>query len=198
VSDILLWVDVETTGFVPECDRLLEVAMQPTTFDATFAEIGRPFHVVIHPGRDLKVADVSPEVLAMHSANGLWKDVRGANALSPHSFRDLRDRFLHDWRIYGHDVYLAGRSVHFDRAWLRKFVPDEMWMQLSPSHRHFDLTAIKAFLTLTGHEFGVPEETHRALQDVRDDIALARKLAEPSRGAGPTRVCSRRSPAAHD
>jgi oligoribonuclease (3'-5' exoribonuclease) len=82
------------------------------------------------------------------------------------------------WELWnGPDVYLAGRSVHFDRAWAETHFPTA-FQYVRLSHRHFDMTAIKAFVALADFAFGVPEDAHRALADVQADIALARQLVE--------------------
>lgn len=179
MTEALLWVDVETTGLVPGEHRLLEVAMQATTFDRDFAEIGDPFHVVVYHGSDLRLQDVNPDVLRMHSENGLWRESRGGHQFDQAFFRLTGQvnhwQALSEWKI--DTFYLAGRSVHFDRKWLEESVPREIWEQIPLSHRHFDLTAIKAWMDINGHSYGVPEETHRALRDVQDDIQLARSLA---------------------
>lgn len=180
MSEALLWVDVETTGLCPGEHRLLEVAMQPTTFDSDFTEIGDPFHVIVYHGRDLRLQDVSPDVLRMHSENGLWRESRGGQQLDQAFLRLMGQvnqwRARSDWEI--DTFYLAGRSVHFDRKWLEAYVPDDVWVRVPLSHRHFDLTTIKAWMNITGLPFDVPEETHRALRDVLDDIELARSLAK--------------------
>jgi len=181
VSEILLWVDVETSGVKPG-SVLLEVAAQPTTFDAEFREIGKPFQAAIFYG-DLRVAEVDPYVLAMHARNGLWEDARDPAK----TMLSAADRFagaVSTWQAHpdwyaGASVSLAGRSVHFDRDWLKRFALEETLEALNLSHRLFDLTPVKAFLTLSGVEFSVEEtEEHRALGDVLADIKLARRLSE--------------------
>jgi oligoribonuclease len=70
---------------------------------------------------------------------------------------------------------LAGASVHFDRAFIKKY----MWrLDRELSHRHFDVSTLRHFFT----EMGFPhlgertvESKHRAADDIDDSYKLARK-----------------------
>lgn len=177
IGEALLWLDVETTGLDPERDQLLEVAARATHLDPELTTIGEAFQVTF---KTLVVEGVAEEVLAMHRESGLWEAVKWSQL----DLREGKRRFnaaLKGWGLLdGATVYLAGRSVHFDRAWLPRL--NSYWTsQLKLSHRHFDLTSIKAFATIAGIEFSVPEDAHRALADIDADIALARELIQAVR-----------------
>lgn len=174
-GEYLLWIDVETTGIDPLVCDLLEVAFALTEFDDELSLVDEPRSWVIRHRSDLTVEEVAPAVLAMHSANGLWEESRQA----ADEFRVWgRVSSWIAWLRLHPDAKLhpAGRSVHFDCEWLRAKMPPDILQRFQLSHRHFDLTSIKMIETLRGHTFDAPEETHRALDDVLADIALAREL----------------------
>lgn len=171
--EYLVWVDVETTG-LKTTDRLLEIAAIVTSMDARFTEWGEPFQRVIALG-DIKVQDVDPFVLEMHAKNGLWEAAKNSRLT-----RDAALRELYKWfaklteqdELNGGTFYWAGRSLHFDLRWVTESGLDGVQ---NFSHRRYDLTSIKAFLSVAGIEVAVPEENHRALDDVRGDIVVARQ-----------------------
>lgn len=181
-AEALLWLDVETTGLSHEEDDLLEVAAVATLFDAELTELGAFHSVVAMPM--VSITAIHPDVLEMHAKNGLWRDCAKGQPLT--NVSNMFGDFLRRWELlYGPTVYLAGRSVHFDRAWLPVLgaaADRSRWIDhLALSHRHFDLTAIKAFAGLAGITVDAPEDAHRALADVEADIALARRLIRITR-----------------
>lgn len=175
-GDVLLWLDVETTGLDPATDHLLEIAIQPTALDRDLTPLEDPFVRVLGIPPSLRLRDVDPAVLEMHSQNGLWRDCR-QSALTPEGLARHIAAIATRWNLgtYG-TVALAGRSVHFDRAWLSSILSEHELAALHLSHRHFDLTSIKTFATVAGVEFKVSEDAHRADLDVQEDIRLARRL----------------------
>ena len=149
ISEILLWVDVETTGIdLTPTNRLLEIAMVPTSLDSKFIELEEPFSEVIYHGKNITLSNVSPYVLSMHAKNGLWEASRSAN--EPSIVYMHLEQIIDEWGLEDKTVYLAGRSVHFDRGWLEYSLPPHVCKALNLSHRHFDLSSIKTFAGVTG------------------------------------------------
>lgn len=175
-NDVLIWLDVETTGFDPEGDHLLEIAAVATGMDSNLTAFGEAFSMRIHPPAELRMLSVSIDVLEMHATSGLWRDVRDSAYTEEHAWRAFMSWAARLSLGSAETRSLAGRSVHFDRAWLEASMPASDLKILRLSHRHFDLTAIKAFAAITGMRMDVPEDAHRALDDVWADIALARML----------------------
>lgn len=175
-DELLLWLDVETTGLDPDQDCLLEVAAICTTFDPSFEPVGAEFHVVIKTPQ-LYVGQIDPKVLEMHVKNGLWEECSDSGLTEREAGEALR-RWVINTVPFQTKVWAAGRSVHFDLAWVELHLP-VAWQTLEDRlhHRRFDLTPIKAYATMCDIGFGdVSDDAHRALTDVRADIELARRL----------------------
>ena len=71
--DMLLWMDVETTGLDPDHDRILEVELRCTVMRGVRCVGG--FHRVIGlKGRKASITDGNLKAWRMHCANGLLED----------------------------------------------------------------------------------------------------------------------------
>lgn len=71
--DMLLWMDVETTGLDPDHDRILEVEMRCTDMRGVRC-VGGFRRVVGLKGRKASVTDGNLKAWRMHCANGLLED----------------------------------------------------------------------------------------------------------------------------
>ncbi len=71
--DMLLWMDVETTGLDPDHDRILEVEMRCTDMKGVLCVGG--FHRMIGLAeRNVSITDENFKAWRMHCANGLLED----------------------------------------------------------------------------------------------------------------------------
>lgn len=75
--DMLLWVDVETTGLDPDHDRILEVEMRCTDMRGVRC-VGCFRRVIGLKGRKASVTDGNIKAWRMHCANGLLEDALDA------------------------------------------------------------------------------------------------------------------------
>ena len=72
-TDMLLWMDVETTGLDPDHDRILEVELRCTDMKGVLCVGG--FHRVIGLAeRNVSITDENFKAWRMHCANGLLED----------------------------------------------------------------------------------------------------------------------------
>jgi oligoribonuclease len=161
-----LFLDLETSGLSPKTNFVLEIAAIVT--DDTLEELSR-FHALIVP-RDLE--DVSKEVREMHTKSGLWGD-----AIANGGSRFAKWDAFYEWlkeKCAGEKLYLAGSSVHFDRA----FLPDRFLALLS--HRMLDLRSARTFLEIAGMGSQLSkndaEVQHRAMGDIEFDLKQAREF----------------------
>lgn len=179
--EYLVWVDVETTG-LKQADRLLEVAAVVTEMSPEFTQVGEPFHRVLGLG-DLKLQDIDANVLSMHTANGLWQAAQKSRMSRDQAMSDLRRWFAFSPQEAA--FHWAGRNVYFDLQWLTGARGANLEQVREFSHRRFDVTPIKALMSLAGLSVPVEEDAHRALQDILGDIELARQIVRTLRVVSP-------------
>lgn len=181
---MIIWVDTETTGLDPERGELLEVALAVT--DDDLVEVAATATVVqpIAPlGVSAWVEHLDPIIREMHGKSGLFDDITVARGVS------LREAEAHistwvgvvacDQKFALSKTQLAGSTVGFDRAWLRRHMPA---LESLFHYRSIDvssLTELAARWAPAVYE-GRPKaaSAHRALADVRESIAYLRYYRE--------------------
>lgn len=178
---MIVWADTETTGLDPEHGNLLEVALVVT--DDDLEEVAAR-SVVVQPiaplGLDSWREHLDPFILDMHSKSGLLDEIfAGAGLLRHEAAGDLIGWALS--RSAGFDLKktpLAGSTVSFDRAWLKKHMPA---LESLFSHRSIDASSITELAArwapaiYDNRPKADPEKiAHRALPDVRESISILR------------------------
>ena len=110
--DMLLWMDVETTGLDPDHDRILEVEMRCTDMRCVLCVGG--FHRVIGLAeRNVSITDENFKAWRMHCANGLLEDAfdagyteeAAANALE--EYVDFIGRLCPNLPLHYHRIDMA-------------------------------------------------------------------------------------------
>lgn len=191
IEDALLFLDIETTGLTHGEDLLLEVGMIVTDMQLNELQDGRiSFLVHWSTGQLDEYLQGKDFVREMHTKNGLLQEV----ATSPlGEDEDIVLIRVKDWIVdyqNMHEIknfHPAGSSVHFDVTWLDyEFLYKVGYPSFSKAanlhHRYYDVSAIKMFLQMTvadGEYNPGPEDEHRALSDLENDIAWV-KLAQDS------------------
>jgi len=169
-----LWIDLETTGLDPDNDRIIEVGWALTDHH----ELVEDFQaVLITPDKiawELMQQDLF--VQTMHTENDLLKDMESFGTILA---EDAEDQILEllDKHELGKPI-LAGSSVHFDRSFIRNWMPR---LDRRLSHRHMDVSAIRMFFDSVGyHSVGekVRPTMHRALEDAQDSYNLYTRYAQ--------------------
>jgi oligoribonuclease len=172
---MLVWVDTETTGLDFDHDLLLEVGMVITTDDLEV--IDSRYYVIKTPR--WKLRRMIPFVRDMHTKSGLLEVLRMKAVPVPMRLAELE--FI-DFMVQ-HEAPLvatmAGSSVHFDRRFLDKFMPD---LAVRFGYRILDVSSIrevvkrwlphvhKAYMdSVRGND-----AKHRTLDDCFDSIAQLR------------------------
>ena len=163
-----LFVDLETTGLDPLTDKIVEVGMIVTNH--LFQPVDS-LKMVLHtePEDWLNAPEI---VLNMHKDNGLHEE-------SVHSTVKLEEAeqiivtWLMNCRWLGSKPVMCGNGVHFDRMFLRQYMPQvhELF-----HYRNFDVSTLKQILlaTLPEWEFPAQEiEIHRAIPDCLDAATFA-------------------------
>ena len=167
VSDPLIWIDLEMTGLDPDNDVIVEIATIIT--DGALETIVEGPEFVIHAGQDVLDA-MDPVVVGMHAASGLTPLIQASNvtvAEAEEQTLDFVRRHVPEPGI----APLAGNSVHADRAFMRRYMPQlEAWMH----YRNVDVSTFKE----VGRRWApdlvqrAPSKgnAHRALADIRESI----------------------------
>ena len=158
----LLWIDLEMTGLDPEKDRILEVAAIAT--DMKLDEIAR-FTAVVK---------VSTELMKERMVGEFWeKNAKSRDALIAQnkSGKPIAEvekellQFLDD--NFGKEVYLAGNSIHQDRKFIEREMPE---LNRRLHYRMLDVSAWKIYFENALNKKFTKPENHRALDDIEGSI----------------------------
>jgi oligoribonuclease len=195
VSDLLVWVDLETTGLNDDNlgglyagGDILELGIAVTTADleVIVAEESWLFALPHKPhSRWRRCGDhcdwretVSDGVLDMHRSSGLWADLEKAHGddyTGDPEFTPIE--WLREHAAEAKGGPMCGSSVHFDREWLKHCAPVvHDWF----GYRNLDVSTFREagqrwWPDLSVRvEFPNPMKLHRALPDLHDTIAEAR------------------------
>lgn len=162
-TDLLVWVDVETTGLDPRRHCLLELAMVAT--DASLEVEARVAAVFPVAPRVMP-----PEVRAMHEANGLLAECRELRRTMTTIMAIEQIDYLNDFAEEFSGRPIAGSNPSFDRAFLRRYLPN---VERHFHYRSFDVNTLAYFF---GVEKPRPATAHRAMDDVMSDVEFAKSL----------------------
>ena len=163
----LVWIDLEMTGLDPEVDVILEIAVVVT--DGSLESIIEGPGLVIHAD-DSALNNMAPVVQEMHALSGLTDAVRKSAATVAEAER-LALEFVKGHIPDPGQAPLAGNSIHADRAFLRRHMPDlEAWFH----YRNVDVSTIKELTRRWNPDVleNAPEKGggHRALADILESI----------------------------
>lgn len=170
-TDMLVWIDVETTGLDPDKGDLLEVELVLT--DLKGEKLDRVRHVIAHDADIIKTSidHGGLNAIAMHFRNDLLvESLTGRNASTlTLAGLEINDR-LREWAD-GHRLHPAGTNVDFDLAWLTRHLPYTNRLNLL-NHRKLDLTSLRLTSLALGHnpyQHG-HDTTHRTSDCLNRDL----------------------------
>jgi oligoribonuclease len=166
VTDRIVWIDCEMTGLSLTEDALVEVAVLVT--DADLNVLGDGVDVVVKPPAEALV-DMDRVVVDMHTSSGLLAEIPNGRTLE--EAEQLVLDYVKQWVPEPRKAPLAGSSVHTDRAFLARDMP-----QLT-DHLHYRLIDVSSLKELAKRwfprvYFHTPRKHggHRALADIRESI----------------------------
>ena len=158
----LLWIDLEMTGLEPEKDRILEVAAIAT--DMKLEEIDR-FEAVV------KVDD---DLIKERMVGEFWdKNAKARDGLIEQNKDGKPEKDVENSLIefldknFGKEIYLAGNSIHQDRKFIEREMPD---LNKRLHYRMLDVSAWKIYFENALDKKFVKPENHRALDDIEGSI----------------------------
>lgn len=163
----LVWVDLEMTGLEPETDVIVEIAIIVT--DGKLEQIIEGPNLVIHAPDE--ILDNMPQIVVdMHKASGLTERVK-ASTLTVEEAETEVIAWLNQYVPDPNVAPLAGNSVHADRAFMKKYMPN---LEKHVHYRNVDVSTIKELVKRWAPEIAEQEPdkvgNHRALGDIRDSI----------------------------
>jgi oligoribonuclease len=163
----LVWIDCEMTGLDPETEVLVEIAVIIT--DGQLERIEEGPDIVISAPQD-KLDAMVDVVREMHAASGLTEEIaRSTVALADAEQQVLE--FVRRWVPEPQTAPLAGNSVHADRAFLHRYMPE---LESYVHYRNVDVSTVKELARrwYPGLLDAAPQKRggHRALADIRESI----------------------------
>jgi oligoribonuclease len=169
----LVWIDCEMTGLDPETEVLVEIAVIIT--DGQLERIEEGPDIVISAPQD-KLDAMVDVVQEMHAASGLTEAI-GTSTVTVREAEEAVLAFVRRWVPQPGTAPLAGNSVHADRAFLRRYMPE---LEAYVHYRNVDVSTVKELARrwYPGLLDTAPEKTggHRALADIRESIEELRWL----------------------
>ncbi len=158
----LLWIDLEMTGLEPDKDKILEVATIATDMDlneiATYEAVVKVDDNLIKErmvGEFWERNKESYDALVAQNENGRpVKEVEG----------ELLE-FLDN--NFGKEIYLAGNSIHQDRKFIEREMPD---LNKRLHYRMLDVSAWKIYFENALDKKFTKRDAHRALDDINGSI----------------------------
>lgn len=166
MSQRMVWVDLEMTGLDIEKDQIIEMACIITDSDLNVLVEG-PNLIIKQP--DVLLDGMSDWCKEHHGKSGLTRAVRNSKI----TLQQAEYEFLSFVRQHTPpgQCPLAGNSVHADKRFLDKYMPQFMY------HLHYRIIDVSTIKELCRRWF--PEEykmvphkkaSHRALDDIRESI----------------------------
>lgn len=178
-------LDLETSGLEVEDGQILEVAIQTVDKDLNPID-SHSTHIWPSSGEylfsDKDAVDyfsgLDRVVQDMHTENGLFTDILNTMlVLRGFYVVDAVEKTILSWLddcgLEPNTYPLMGSSVHFDRMWMKEFMPSlEAWFH----YRNIDISSIKELVKGLGLERFHPKGdiAHRALADTDATLAEAR------------------------
>lgn len=175
-DDLILFLDLETTGTdVPE-DNIIEVGLSLLSADEGYPEVAA-FSSIVMPSKDAFDRLMRKRVVReMHKANGLLDellelrdDETGYNEAANYGLGQVAKN-IDDWlTANGGDsnhIPLGGSGVtHFDRKFIKAFMPG---LDARLTHWAYDVGVMRRMFIKAGVPFAsIDAKTHRALDDAR-------------------------------
>lgn len=177
----LLWLDLETTGLDPDPHGgacvILEVAAVLT--NERLVPVSPWLDQIVH----YSAADLAYHrenaikfVQDMHDKNGLWSDILKGRGTRLINVEGSLVHMVAGEKAAGHEVYIAGNTIHQDVRFLRVHMPALM---RSLHYRQFDISALKVAVGMWAPNLAYvkPEgdsKDHRARADLEWSLAEAR------------------------
>lgn len=158
----LLWIDLEMTGLDPIKDRICEVAAI-----ATDMELNRiaTYEAVVKVNKSLMDKRMVGEFWDKNSKS---RDALKLQNQTGKAVKQVEKELLgFIGQHFGKEVYLAGNSIHQDRKFIEREMPE---LNKRLHYRMLDVSAWKVYFENALDKKFVKAENHRALDDINGSI----------------------------
>lgn len=166
-KNLLVWMDLEMTGLEPERDVIIEIATIITDDDLNVVAEG-PVIAVHQP--DLLLDAMDEWNTKTHGGSGLVERVRKSQQ-DTRAAELATIAFLQEHGVAKGSSPLCGNSIHQDRRFLVKYMPElEAYMH----YRNIDVSTLKELAKRWAPEVVASfkkQGSHQALDDIRESIA---------------------------
>lgn len=168
MSDVIIWLDIETTGLNHEVDKILEVSINIRDYYTD--EFLRTATFLV---KNEELPTMNQIVNDMHTVSGLFNDLGKAVLYHFEIDRVLASMIS----AYEGKRLLAGSSIHFDKDFIRKYMPEFFSLV---HYRMIDISSMKEALKTMGVELEAEEQEpkHRAWTDVNSSFNWYMKWKE--------------------
>ena len=158
----LFWVDLEMTGLDPAKDKICEVAAIATDMDLN--EIAH-YEAVVKVDEKLMDERMIGDFWDKNSAS---RDALKSQNQNGKPVEDV-ERELLDFvdQNFGEEVYLAGNSIHQDRKFIEREMPE---LNKRLHYRMLDVSSWKIYFENALNKRFTKQDNHRALDDINGSI----------------------------
>ena len=160
----LLWIDLEMTGLDPEQDKICKVAAIAT--DMELNQVAT-YEAVVKVSDELMKDRMVGEFWEKNSAS---RDALIAQNASGKPIAEVEQElltFINQNFSSKHPVYLAGNSIHQDRKFIEREMPE---LNKHLHYRMLDVSAWKIYFENALDKKFIKPENHRALDDINGSI----------------------------
>ena len=160
----LLWIDLEMTGLDPEQDKICEVAAIATDMELNPVAT---YEAVVNVNDELMKERMVGEFWEKNSAS---RDALIAQNASGKPIAEVEREllnFINQSFSSKHPVYLAGNSIHQDRKFIEREMPE---LNTKLHYRMLDVSAWKIYFENALNKKFTKPENHRALDDINGSI----------------------------
>ncbi len=169
----LVWMDLEMTGLDPASCVIVEIATIVT--DAQLEVVAEGPNLVVHQP-DSALDGMDDFVRNMHERSGLLERIR-ASKVSLEAAEAQTLEFLQPL-VEPRKAALCGNSIWKDRQFVERYLPNVDGLL---HYRNVDVSTLKELFGRWYPDRYAPpakQETHRALDDIRESIAELRYYRE--------------------